>query len=52
MCSKKVPILIDLLVDVYHYKHSSKRCEELLIVLKDFDGIAQLESSSIAQLGG
>ena len=39
---KKLPFLIDdLLVDIYyHFKHSSKRCEEFPIVLKDFDGIA------------
>ena len=31
----------DLLIDIfYHFKHSSKRCAEFAIVLKDFDGIA------------
>ena len=39
-CSKKASIF-DLLVDIYyHFKHSSKRCEEFSIVFKDFDGIA------------
>jgi len=39
---KKLPVSIDdLLIDVYyHFKHSSKRCEEFTIVLEDFDGIA------------
>ena len=39
---KKLLVSIDdLLIDVfYHFKHSSKRCEELSILLKDFDGIA------------
>ena len=39
---KKLPFSIDeLLVDIYyHFKHSSKQCEEFSIVLKDFDGIA------------
>lgn len=39
---KKLPVSVDdLLIDIYyHFKHSSKRCEEFTIVLKDFDGIA------------
>ena len=39
---KKLPVSIDnLLIDIfYHFKHSSKRCEEFMIILKDFDGIA------------
>ena len=39
---KKLPVSVDdLLIDVfYHFKHSSKRCEEFSIVVKDFDGIA------------
>ena len=39
---KKLPISIDnLLIEVYyHFKHSSKRCEEFRQVLEDFDGIA------------
>ena len=39
---KVLPLSIDqLLIDIYyHFKHSSKRCEEFSIVLKDFDSIA------------
>ena len=39
---KKLPVCIDnLLIDIfYHFKHSSKRCEEFMIILNDFDGIA------------
>ena len=39
---KVLPLSIDqLLIDIYyHFKNSSKRCEEFSIVLKDFDGIA------------
>ena len=41
---KKLPLSIDgLLIDIfYHFKHSSKRCEEFAGVLQDFDGIAPL----------
>ena len=41
---KKLPVSIDgLLIDVYyHFKHSSKRCEEFVVVLQDFDGIGPL----------
>ena len=41
---KKLPVSIDgLLIDVYyHFKHSSKRCEEFAVVLQDFDGIGPL----------
>ena len=35
---KKLPVSSNMLIDVYyHFKHSSKRCEEFKIVLKDFD---------------
>ena len=39
---KKLPLSIDdLLIDVYyHFKNSSKRCEEFSIILQEFDGIA------------
>ena len=39
---KKLPLSVDdLLIDIfYHFKHSSKRCAEFFMVLKDFDGIA------------
>ena len=41
---KKLSVSIDgLLIDIfYHFKHSSKRCEEFAQVLADFDGIAPL----------
>ena len=41
---KALPLSIDdLLIDIfYHFKHSSKRCAEFAIVLRDFDGIAPL----------
>ena len=41
---KKLPVSIDgLLIDIfYHFKHSSKRCEEFTQVLANFDGIAPL----------
>jgi hypothetical protein len=41
---KKLPVSIDdLLIDIfYHFKNSSKRCEEFLDVLQDFGGIAPL----------
>ena len=37
-----LPLSIDdLLIDIfYHFKHSSKRCAEFAIVLRDFDGVA------------
>ena len=39
---KKLPLsTYDLLIDVYyHFKNSSKRCEEFSIILQEFDGIA------------
>ena len=39
---KKLPLSIDdLLIDVYyHFKNSSKRCEEFSIILQEFDGTA------------
>ena len=39
---KKLPLSIDdLLIDVYyHFRNSSKRCEEFSIILQEFDGIA------------
>ena len=39
---KVLPLSIDdLLIDIfYHFKHSSKRCAEFAVVLKDFAGIA------------
>ena len=38
---KVLPLSIDdLLIDIYHFKHSSKRCAEFGMVLKDFAGIA------------
>ena len=39
---KVLPLSIDdLLIDIfYHFKHSSKRCAEFAMVLKDFAGIA------------
>ena len=41
---KKLPVSIDgLLINIYyHFKHSSKRCEEFAVVLQDFEGIAPL----------
>ena len=41
---KKLPVSIDGLLSniFYHFKHSSKRCEEFAQVLADFDGIAPL----------
>ena len=41
---KKLPVSIDgLLIDIhYHFKHSSKRCEEFAQVRDDFEGIAPL----------
>ena len=41
---KKLPVSIDgLLIDIYyHFKHSSKRCEEFAKVRDDFEGIAPL----------
>ena len=37
-----LPLAIDnlLIYIFYHFKHSSKRCTEFAIVLRDFDGIA------------
>ena len=39
---KKLPVSIDdLLIDIcYHFKNSSKRCEEFATILQNFDGIA------------
>ena len=39
---KRLPVSIDnLLIDIYyHFKNSSKRCEEFSVILQDFDGIA------------
>ena len=41
---KKLPVSVDgLLIDIYyHFKHSSKRCEQFAVVLQDFEGIAPL----------
>ena len=41
---KKLPVSIDgLLINIYyHFKHSSKRCEEFAQVRDDFEGIAPL----------
>ena len=38
---KMLPISIDdLLIDVYyHFKHSSKRCEEFSVIVDEFDGL-------------
>ena len=38
---KKLPISIDdLLIDIYyHFKHSSKRCEEFSVIVEEFDGL-------------
>ena len=41
---KKLPISIDdLLIDIYyHFKHSSKRCEEFSVIVEEFDGLGPI----------